>query len=60
MRPRRRFRVILDREERQIAVPHAFQRVVIQIHVSQFNFTLRQRIGIHSEIVIVSGDFDFA
>jgi len=60
MRPGRSFRVILHCEQRQIAMPHTFQSVVIQIHVGQFNFTLRQRIRINGEVVIVCGDFDFS
>ena len=60
MGPRRSFRVILHREQWQIAVPHSFQGVVIQIHVSQFNFALGERIWIDGEIVIVGGDFNLA
>ena len=56
----RGFRVILHAEQRQISVAQAFERVVVEIDVREFDFALRQRIGIDGEVVIVGGDFDFA
>ena len=41
MRPRRGFRVILHAEQRQIPMPQAFQRLVVQIDVRQLDFALR-------------------
>ena len=58
MRPRRRLRVILHAEQRQIPVPQAFQRRVIQIHVRQFDFAFRQRIRIDCKIVVVRRDLN--
>ena len=58
MRPRRGLRVILHAEQRQIPVPQAFQRLVVQIHVRQFDFALRQRIRIDREVVVVRRDLD--
>ena len=60
MRPRRSFRVVLHREERQIAVAHAFERIVVEIHVGQFDLALRERVGIDGEVMVVGGDFDLA
>ena len=45
MRPRRGLRVILHGEQRQIPMPHAFQRLVVQIDVRQFDFAVGQRVG---------------
>ena len=56
----RSFGVILHAEQRQIFMPQAFKRVVVQIDVREFNFTLRQRIGINGKIMIVRGNFNFA
>src|SRR5260370_21634794 len=58
MRPRRGFGVILHAEQRQVAMTQAFQSRVVQIHVRQFNFTLRQRIRVHRKIVVVRGDLN--
>src|SRR4029079_3667415 len=58
MRTRRRLRMILHTEQREIPVPHPFQRVVVQIDVGEFHFTLRQRIRIDSKIMVVRRDLD--
>src|SRR6185437_7691549 len=55
-----RFRVVLHAKQRQIPVPQAFERVVIQINVGEFNFTLRKRIGIHGKVMVVRGDFNLS
>ena len=60
MRTRRRLWVVLHGEQRQIPVPHAFERVVIQIHVRQFHFALRQRIGIDGEVMVMRCNLDLA
>ena len=39
---------------------HAFERVVVQVHVRKFNFALLQRIGIDGEVVVVGGNLDLA
>src|SRR5579872_1389910 len=54
------FRVILHAEERQVLVPQAFQCVVVQIHVREFDFARGQRIRIDGEVVVVRRDLDFA
>src|ERR1700751_61438 len=39
-------------------MPQSFQRVVVQIDVSQVYFTLLQRIRIDSEVMVVRGDLN--
>ncbi len=58
MRTRRRFRMILHAEQRQIPMPQTFERLVVQIDVRQFDFTLRQRVRIDCEIMVVRRDLD--
>ena len=60
MRARRRLGVVLDAEEREVAVEQAFERLVVQVHVGEFDFALRERVGIDGEIVVVGGDLDLA
>src|SRR5260370_35833279 len=60
MRTRRRFRVVLHGEQRQVSVAHAFEGRVVQIHMRQFNFTLRQRIRIDGKVVVMRGNLDLA
>ena len=52
--------MVLDAEQRQVAVAQTFERLVVQVHVRQLNFGLRQRIGIDGEVVVVGCDLDFA
>ena len=52
--------VVLHAEQRQRAMAQAFQRVVVQVDVRQFDFALLQRIGIDGEVVVVRGDLDLA
>ena len=54
------FGVILHAEQRQIAVAQAFECLVVQVHVREFDFGLRQRVGIDGEVVVVGGDLDLA
>src|ERR1035437_5164451 len=58
MRPRRSFRVILHAEQRQVPMPQAFERLVIQVDMGQLNFTVGQRIRIDGEVVVVRGDLN--
>ena len=58
VRTRRGFRVILHAEHRLAAVAEAFQRLVVQIHVRDFDVARVERIRIHREAVIVRGDLD--
>ena len=60
MRTRRRLGVILHREQRQIAMAHTFECLVVQVNVRQFDFGLRQRVGVDGEVVVVGCDLDFA
>src|SRR6476659_1740975 len=60
MRPGRSFRVILHAEQRQVAVAAASLRLIVQVYVGQFDFGLRQRVGIDREVVIVRRDLDLA
>src|ERR1700683_4384108 len=41
-------------------MPQPFQSRIIQIHVRELNFTLRQRIGIDREVVIVRRDLNLS
>ena len=41
-------------------MPHAFERVVVQIDVGQLHFALRQRIRIDGKIMVVRRDLDLA
>src|SRR5215831_8293210 len=58
--PGRGFRVILHGEERHVPVAQAFQRLVVQVQVSELDFALRQRIGVDGEVVVVRRDLDLA
>ena len=58
MRPRRGLRVILHAEQRQVPVPQAFERLVIQVDMRQLNFAVGQRVWIDGEIMVVRGDLD--
>jgi hypothetical protein len=59
VRSRRGFGVILDTEEGQLFVAHAFVSVVIEIEVGDFDVAGGERFGIDAEAVILRGDFDF-
>src|SRR4051812_24343515 len=48
------FRVVLNAEQWQIAMAHAFERRVVQVHMRKLDFGLRQRIRIDGEVVIMS------
>src|SRR5436305_443862 len=41
-------------------MPHAFKRRVVQVHVRQFDFGLRQRVGIDGKVMVMRSDLDFA
>ena len=60
VRAGRRFRMILDAEERQRAVAHAFVGVVVQIDMRDFDVARRKRIGIDAEAMILRGDLDLS
>jgi len=51
--------MILDAEERQCAMAHAFIRVVVEIHMRDFHVARRERIRVHAEAVVLGSDFDF-
>src|ERR1700679_1923468 len=53
MRPGRGFGMILHAEQRQVLMPQAFQRRIVQVDVRQLDFALRQGIGIGSEVMVV-------
>ena len=48
--PGRRLGMVLHGKQRQGTVPQPFIRVIIQIHVSCFDFARRQRIRIHAKV----------
>src|ERR1035441_5283903 len=60
MRPGRGFRVILHAEQRQIPMPQAFERLVVQINVRQLNFAVGQRVWIDGEVMVVRRDLDLS
>ena len=51
-------RVILHAEQGQIAMTKTFQGRVVQVHVRQLDFGLRQGIGIDGKIMIVRCDLN--
>jgi len=51
--------VVLDAEEGQLFVAHAFVGVIVQIDVRDFDVAGGERFGIDAEAVILRGDFDF-
>lgn len=55
----RGFGVVLDTEERQLFVAHAFVGVVVEIDVGDFDVARGKRFGIDAKAMILSGDFDF-
>src|SRR5580700_9013650 len=60
VRPGCGFRMILYTEHRMISMPEAFERIVVQIGVSNFDFVEIERVGIDREAVIMRRDLDFA
>lgn len=50
--------MVLDGEDRQLAVPHTLDRAVIQVQVGHLDRG-RQAVGIDREAMILGGDFDF-
>jgi len=58
MRPRRRFGMILNREDGQTAVTDAFQRSVVEIDMSRLQVA-GQVVLLDREAVILRGDLDF-
>src|SRR2546421_6158087 len=59
VRPRCGFGVILDGEDGQLLVAHAFDAVVVEVDVCDFNFG-RETVGCNREAVIVRSDLDRA
>jgi len=53
------FGVILDRDDGQRAVSHAFDTLVVEVDVRHFHFG-RQAVGLHCKAVIMRGDLDVA
>ena len=51
--------VILDAEDRLVAMAETFQRLVVQVDVRELDFVLVERVGVHREAVIVRGDLHF-
>src|SRR5216117_3075532 len=57
-RPGTGLRVVLDGENRQLAVGHPFHRAVVQVHVGYLELRLRQGVRVDREAVILRGDVD--
>ena len=55
---RRGFGVILDGEQGDVFVAHAFVGVVVEIQVRDFDVARGQRFGIDAEAMILRGDFN--
>src|SRR5580693_105259 len=60
MRPWRGLGMILHTEQWQVPVTQAFESRVVQVDVRQLNFTLRQRIRIHREVMVMRRNLDLA
>src|SRR5271163_3218176 len=60
MRAGRRFGMILHTEQRQVAMPQAFQSLVVQVDVRQLDFTVGQRIRVDGKIMVVRRDLNLA
>ena len=58
MRPGRGFRVVLDGERRQAAVPDAFHGVVVEIDVGDIHRVAAQAFHINGKAVVLGRDFD--
>ena len=58
VRTGRGFGVVLHAEHRVVAVAEAFERLVVEIDVGDFDVVEVERIGVHREAVIVRGDLD--
>src|SRR3974377_1120113 len=54
----RRFRMVLHAEERQILVAQTLVGVIVQVQMCDFDVARRERVGIDTKTVILSGDFD--
>ena len=57
MRARRGLGMVLHRKSRKAAMPEAFQSLIIQVDVRQFDLTLVQRVRIDRKAMILSCDF---
>ena len=57
MRPGRGLRMILNRNDWQSFVTHAFNALVVEVYVSDFDFG-RQAVGFHRKAVVVRGNLD--
>ena len=51
--------VVLDRIDRQFAVPHALKSLIVEVDVGEFHILILERIYVHTETVILGGDFYF-
>ena len=58
VRAGRGFGVVLHAERRVVAVTETFERLVVEVHVSEFDVEAFERIGIDREAMIVRGDLD--
>ena len=58
VRAGRGFGVVLHAEDRLAAVAEAFERLVVQVDVRDFDVVQVERIGIDREAVVVRGDLD--
>src|SRR5712692_9551024 len=60
VRARRRLRMVLDGEDRQLAVAHALGGPIVQIDVGLLEPDLRHGLGVDGEAVILRRDLDAA
>jgi len=60
VRARSRFRMILHAEHGMISMTEAFESIVVQIGVCDFDFVKIQRVRIDREAVVMRSDFHFA
>ncbi len=60
VRAGRRFRMVLHAEYRFIAMAHAFNGVVVEVHVRDLDFASRAESRVDTEAMILRRDLDFA
>src|SRR3990172_6538972 len=58
VRPRGSLRMVLDTEDRKLPMAKAFDGLVVQVDVSQFDFPFVHRAPIDCKPMVLSGDLD--
>ena len=53
------FGVVFDAKDGVVAVAHAFDGVVVEVHVGNGDVRIGEGVGVDTEAVVLRGDFDF-